>query len=385
MDTYINLRHLAAFVKVYELGTLVEAARAVNITQPAITQGLAGLEQAVDCKLFDRRSDGMQPTENAHALYFRAVSSLKHISSNRVTYTQLRAFIALATWGSYTSASAATGLARPSLKRAANDLQIALGKTLIERDGRGIKLTSFGKRTARRFRLAIKEIENGLEEIAGLKGDQTGKIAIGAMPLSRAKVLPKAIVEFKAQNPAAHVLVAEGSYFELIEPLRNGELDFLIGALRDPSPGPDLVQTELFVDLPVIIARAAHPLKTTRRRIDLKKLTTFEWCVPKKGVPLRESWEAMFIDRGLTVPPVSVECGSVMAIRQILLGTDCLTLLSADQLAVELEAGWLKVIGQAPSSMQRKIGLTHREGWHPTSLQSAFVETLNSISAGSQR
>ena len=372
----INLRHLRAFVKTYELGTLLAAARAVNITQPALTQGLSRLEDSLGTKLFLRQSDGMRPTPAADLLYMRATTALSLIKSNRVTQAQLKAFLALAKEGSYAEASAVTGLARASLHRAVADLEIALSHPLVTRRGRGIEITTTGRALARKFNLARVEINVARDEIDALAGVDRGRIAIGAMPLCRARVLPSTIIDFRSRHPESQVFVAEGSHVELVEPLRDGDLDVLIGALRDPPPGPDLVQAPLFEDHPVILARASHPIHRRSDKVELKTLAEYEWCIPQSGVPLRERWEAMFRDAEVTSPNVSVECGSVIAIRQILMGTDCLTILSPDQVAVELEAGWLRKVTDTPSGMTRTIGITHREGWRPTALQRAFLNAL---------
>lgn len=380
MDTPgFNLRHLRAFAKTYELGTLLAAARAVHITQPALTQGLARLEDQIDARLFERQSDGMRPAEAAELLYPRVVTALELIRSGRVTHTQMHAFLALAKEGNYAEASAATGLARASLHRAVADLELALSQKLLRRRGRGLELTPTGRATARRFSLAQSELAAALEEIRALKGEAAGRIAIGAMPLCRARVLPASIVAFQEAHPRSEIRVAEGSYGELLDPLRDGELDFLIGALRDPPPGPDLLQEPLFDDRPVIVARSGHPLAGSGGASGIDQLSRYDWCVPQRGVPLRERWQAMFDDAGIKPPHVRVECGSVITIRQILMTTDCLTILSPDQVVIELEAGWLSIVGRGPDGLTRTIGLTCREGWRPTSLQRAFIETLKSV------
>ena len=376
----LNLRHLRAFAKTYELGTLLAAAKSVHITQPALTQGLSRLEDQLGAQLFDRQNDGMRPTKAANLLHSRVIRALGLIKSNRVTHAQLRAFSALAREGSYAEASAATGLARASLHRAVSDLELALGQKLVERKGRGIELTRTGKSAARRFSLARAELTAAIDEIKSLRGEVQGRVVIGAMPLCRARVLPSAIVDFQETYPASQLAIAEGSHMELVDPLRDGDLDFLIGALRDPSPGADLVQTPLFDDHPVVLARHDHPLSAGRGVPDLEELGAFDWCIPQRGVPLRESWQTLFEDAGMTAPEVRVECGSVIAIRQILMGTNCLTILSPHQVAVELEAGWLKIIANAPANLTRRIGITHREGWRPTSLQQAFLNTLEKAS-----
>ncbi|HEX9857171.1 MAG TPA: LysR family transcriptional regulator, partial [Paracoccaceae bacterium] len=173
-----NLRHLRAFAKTYELGTLLAAARAVNITQPALTQGLARLEDQFDARLFERQSDGMHPAEAGHLLYPRVITALELIRSTRVTHTQMHAFMALAKEGSYAEASTATGLARASLHRAVADLELALSQKLLRRRGRGLELTPIGRTTARRFSLAQAELSAALEELSALKGDVTGRVVV---------------------------------------------------------------------------------------------------------------------------------------------------------------------------------------------------------------
>ncbi|MFK8015428.1 MAG: LysR substrate-binding domain-containing protein [Gammaproteobacteria bacterium] len=372
----INLRHLQAFVKIYELGTLLKAARAIHITQPALTQGLARLEDLLEVRLFDRQHDGMHPSTAARVLYPRARNAQSLIRSRKLTFTHLRAFTALARAGSYADASAATGLARASLHRSVADLEGLLNVKLVQRRGRGVELTPVGSATSRRFRLALNELSAAADEIRSLDGRAVGRVRIGAMPLSRARVLPTAIVAFRKTHPDCRLAIAEGSHAELVEPLRDGEFDFLIGALRTPLPGPDLEQKPLFTDSPVIVARRDHPLARLKKSPNVLALSRFEWCLPARGVPLREGCEKLFLEAGLEPPSVKIECGSVLLIRQVLMHSDCLTVLSPDQVAVELKSGWVTVIGAPPDALQRTIGLIYREDWRPTATQEAFVATL---------
>jgi LysR family transcriptional regulator, regulator for genes of the gallate degradation pathway len=373
----LNLRHLRALASIARLGSISAAAEAINLTQPAITQALAKLETSLGQPLFERRANGMIATPAALLLAPRIESALAHIASQRVTMAQMRALIMLADSGSYTGASAATGLAQPSLHRAIGDLSLALKRELVERRGKGVMLTEQGKRTVRAFRLARAELEAGLTELASLQGVETGRITIGAMPLSRARLLPAAVIAFYRQFPDVRINIVEGSFQELIEPLRDGELDLIIGALRQPSPGDDVVQQTLFADRPVVLGRVGHPLDQSSATI--ADLARFPWTVPGPSAPLRLQWEKMFTDVGVQPPNVPIECGSVITIRQILLDSDFLTLLSPEQVAVELEAGWLTKIADTPEGLTRTIGITTRYGWRPTGMQKAFVHSLSQV------
>lgn len=368
-----NLRHLVALVATVRLGSLSAAARGVSLSQPALTQGLARLEAQIGLPLFDRHAGGMTPTPAAMLLAPRAETALAHIGSPRVTAAQLRAFLALARAGSYPAAARASGLAEPSLHRAVGDLAIALRRPLVERRGRGVVLTEAGQRIARRFSLALAELEAAQDDLALLARHETGSIKIGAMPLARARLLPAAMACFLDRYPDFRLRIVEGSHAELMDPLRDGAIDLTIGALRGTGLGSDLCEQALFADRPAIIARAGHPLAA--HEPTPAQLAAYPWTISAPGTPLRALWERLFEG---TPPVVPVECGSVITIRELLRATDFLTLLSPDQVAAELAARWLVVIGTPPPRLSRTIGLTTRTGWRPTTLQALFVEQIKS-------
>jgi len=368
-----NIRHHAALVATVRHGSLSRAARAVNLTQPALTQAIAGLEAELGASLFERGPQGMTPTEPALLLAPRAEAAIAHIGSPRVTGTQMRAFLAVVRAGSYSAAAEATGLSPASLHRAIADLSVALGQRLFDRRGRSLVLTAAGGRRARGFGLAMAELRAGLAEVAAWQGKAGGRIVVGAMPLCRARWLPDTITRFSAEQPGIAISIHEGSHAELAGPLRDGEVDMMLGALRDSSEIDDLAQEPVFEDRPALIMRAGHPLLS--RPDNARALLDYPWIMPGRSTPLRRYWEDMLHRLGLPVPEVPVECGSVIALRQLLLRGDGLTLLSPDQVAVELHAGFL-IARPPPVPVCRTIGITSRLGWRPTGAQARFVELL---------
>lgn len=377
MDYRLNLRHLRAFAAIVRLGSASRAAISVHLTQPAITQALTRLEAQLGQPLFVRTPAGMLATEAGTLLAPRVEAALAHIGSPNVTMSQLRALIALADCGSYAAAARTTGLAQPSLHRAIQDLSVMSRRSLAARSGRGLLLTETGRRMARAFRLARAELEAGLDELAALDGRETGRITVGAMPLSRARLLPAAVVAFNRLHPQATIAIIEGSRAELIEPLRDGAIDLMVGALRGEAD-TSIVEQPLFDDRPSVIGRFRHPLAGTAPTP--AALADYPWIVAAPGTPLHVQWEKLFDDAATPRPPVPIECGSVLVIRQILRETDFLTLLSPDQVAVELDDGLLSAIAYAPQ-LSRTIGITTRAGWRPTPLQQAFATLLATPSA----
>jgi LysR family transcriptional regulator of gallate degradation len=379
----LNLRHLRAVSAIVARGSLVSAADSVGLSQPALTQGIAKLEQRLGIVLFERRVDGMSPTSEGRVVAERVESAIAHLGTSvrgsgrgfarpelLMTSTQLRAFLALADSGGFAQAAAATRFSQPALHRAVRELEQICGYPLVERRGRGVIVTPRGNRLARGARLAKAEIAAAIADISGERIRQS--ISIGAMPLSRARILPQAIARFTAEQPDIQIDVVEGSWRELIDPLLDGILDVTIGALRQSAP-PGLVQEPLLVDQVAVIARAGHPL-AGEPAPTAARLGDYPWIVGHPGTPLHQQWQDLFAGR--EPPHAPIECGSVMVIREVLRETDFLTLLSPDQIALEIRAGVLMMIGAPLPHSSRTIGVSTREGWRPTASQARFLELV---------
>ncbi|RBG51258.1 LysR family transcriptional regulator, partial [Xanthomonas oryzae pv. oryzae] len=74
-----NLRHLYALAVVHQAGSINAAAPQVNLSQPALTQAVARLEQQLGVRLFDRHPGGMLATEATQLLVPRIERALTHL------------------------------------------------------------------------------------------------------------------------------------------------------------------------------------------------------------------------------------------------------------------------------------------------------------------
>jgi DNA-binding transcriptional LysR family regulator len=245
------------------------------------------------------------------------------------------------------------------------------GHDLVERRGRGVALTGSGRQLARQFRLAAAEYRAGLESL--VPADGPIRLVIGAMPLSRARLLPAALAALLPAWPGMQAEVIEGAWADLVEKLRDGAIDLMIGALREPASA-DLAQWPLIHDRLAVIARAGHPLAA--REATLSALADYPWIVGRPGSPLAAQWQALF---GAHPPAAPFACGSVMTIRELLIATDCLTLLSPDQVKVELAAGLLTMFDLPLPLPPRRIGVVLREGWRPSPVQRDFLARIAEV------
>jgi len=396
----INLRHLRAFCEVAHHKSISAASGVVFLSQPAITQALAKLEKNLEVSLFERRSEGMYITEPGTLFLNRAERALNNIQQGTrlavkgsgkgntgttwqfdklLTIVQLRALLAVSNARNFSLAARNINVSQPTLYRTARELERLSGMELYKKVAQGIELTSAAKILAQYAALAFYELNQGLEEIRVWRGFDAGKIVVGTMPLARTYILPKAINELSRLQPDVMVNVIDGPYEDLLDRLRHGQIDVLMGALRDPAPVDDVVQEKLLSDPLIIVGRTGHPLadKTT---VSVSDLAEFSWVAPRPGTPTRSHFENVFKAENAAVPTRLVESSSLILILGLLLNSDRLTMISEHQVMNERAGGRLTKLAFEMAETARPIGMTVRKDWQPTATQNTLLNLLRQAS-----
>ncbi|GGO38416.1 transcriptional regulator [Gemmobacter aquaticus] len=381
-----NLRHLRVFQSVAQSGSVTRAAETAHVSQPAVTQALAKLERLAGQPLFLRRPQALFLTHAGEVLAARVARSFALLDpvlsdlAPRLTLTassaQLQALIATREAENFTLAARRMGLAQPTVHRAVSQLEQEAGRALFERTAHGLVATRPAQALAQAARLAFAELDQAEADLAELLGREVGRIVIGAMPLSRSSLLPQAIARFRKRRPTLPVRALDGPYADMIAGLRRGEVDFLIGALRDPAPIGDIVQVPLFDDRLQIVARSGHPALDLPNPT-LTDLMAYPFVVSPEGAPARTAFDRITGRAGH--PPSLVETGSMVLMRELLQISDHLGCISQTQIAAEVRLGALEPVPVDLADTTRPIGLTHRADWLPTRAQGEFLEDLRTV------
>jgi DNA-binding transcriptional LysR family regulator len=396
----LNFRHLQVAREVGRHGTLSAAAREIALSQPATTQAIAALERAVGVPLFNRTNVGVTPTPAGRLFLDRVGRAIGHLrdaigetarqpsaESKRIerslTTAQLNSLVAIVEQGSFSAAARAQGVSQPTTHRAARELERSVGLPLFERTSFGVQPTREARRLARGAKLAFAEIDQARAELAAVGGGDAGRTVIGAMPLARSFLLPRALIEFTNEHPRHLVSILEGSYDNLMAELRGGTADFLIGALRNPLMFKEVVQEHLFDDELAIIVRAGHPL-LAQKRASVRALAKYPWIGPRRESPLHDQFDTLFRSAGVPAPEPTIECNSLVAARSLLLESDRVMLLSVHQIHYDLKAGLLAALPHPQGRVTRAIALTMRANWRPTRAQAHLLDLIRAKAVRSQ-
>ncbi|MCX8997088.1 LysR family transcriptional regulator [Rhizobiaceae bacterium BDR2-2] len=392
-----NLRQLRAFEATAALTSISRAAERLHLSQSAVSQSIASLEASLGTALFQRRRNGSFPTREGEAFLVRVERALRRIDAalasvaeggrtvkgagapmpGNVTSVQISALIAIDEHGSYSAAAAALGVSQPALNRHARDIETILRRTLFSRTPRGKATTRIGRALARELRLAMKEVQYGREELAVLKGEGHGTIVIGILPLGASLLVSQALGQLSLTFPRMRVRIIESPFEALLERLRAGTIDIIIGTLRPKPLTGDVTERPLFPDPYCVVVRKGHPLCDAGSIADID-LVRYEWILPRQDTPRRIAIEALFRRFG-TPPHTPIETSSMALTRDLLLNGDRLTLLSRDQILFEERLGLLKILPVALPNSYRVIGSIARSDWLPTDLQRNFLALLTDL------
>ena len=394
----INLRHFFALHDIADAGRINAAAERVYMSQSALTQALRKLEAAAGTALFERVGFGVAETPAGAVLVRRArraitllaraerslsakygTTTLSSPLHRHVTASQLHALIATTETGGFSFAARRLGRAQPTIHRAVKELEATVGTRLFARAPRGVEPSNAATLLARYAELMFAEIRQGLEEVAELKGQTNIRIAIGCLPLVRSEFLPTAVTQLLSKYPDAQISILDGPYIEQLRALRYGQIDWLIGALREPAPSGDIVQEPLFEQPLAIVVRPGHPL-LGQRRPTVAELAALDWVAPRPLAPARAFFDEFFEHNAVQPPTRVIECSSLIATRGLLLQSDRAALLSPLQVREDVAAGELAVLVDEIPGSSRVIGLAMRENWEPTMVQEAFAATVRELS-----
>ena len=139
--------------------------------------------------------------------------------------TRLRVLAAVARYGSVTGAAKALNYAQPSVSHHLARLEAETGTRLVERSGRGVRLTDAGRLLAGRAEEILGRLDAAEHELAAHVGQREERIRVAGFPSALATLVPAAAARLRADYPGAELLLAEAEPQGAVRMLRAGRVD----------------------------------------------------------------------------------------------------------------------------------------------------------------
>jgi DNA-binding transcriptional LysR family regulator len=140
----------------------------------------------------------------------------------------LKVLAAVARHGSVTEAAKELHYSQPSVSHHLSRLEAATGVRLIQRVGRGIRLTPEGQLLAGRATEIVGRVDAATNELAAQVGLQAGRVRLAANASALSTIVPKASATLAQAHPGLELSLIDRHPVEALQMLREGEIDIAL-------------------------------------------------------------------------------------------------------------------------------------------------------------
>ena len=281
------------------------------------------------------------------------------MSRFQFTLEQVRTFVAVAETEHVSKAAASLFLTQGAVTQQLRHFEDALGLQLMERAGRGVRLTDAGRALATACRGALRAVETVQDTARSMKALESGSLELGASPTCASYYLPSRLSAFSARYPAVQLRVTIERSAAIAAQVLAGALDC---AVIEGEPAPELISVVLARDELVLVAHRDHPLSKLGR-VTPTQLARYRYLGRGPGWAAEQNVRKM-IGRAYDLSEI-LNLGHPEYVRAAAvagLGYAVLPMLAVD---ADLAAGVLKRL-PGPSSLRAISAIRRRSAGGPT-------------------
>jgi molybdate transport repressor ModE-like protein len=289
----------------------------------------------------------------------------------------MRLLVALANESSVSSAARAIGITQSTASEHVRVLEVAMRQPLVERFGRGSRLTEAGRVLAARAAEALASLSAGEEEIADLAGLKTGRVTLAASWSPGAYLLPYTLGCFRQEYPGVGIELEVASSAEVIERLLAGRVQLaIVGAV----PNDERLVAQPFSDDEIVGVARPGLLPVHREAVTAAALSDETLLAGEPGSSTQELADEEL--RAAGVEPKAVwRLGSGEGVKRCALEGLGYAFLSRYAVVDELDQGRLesfRIAGRPP--LLRHFLVARLAGRELTPAEERFLATLSSCS-----
>ncbi|GEO85366.1 pca operon transcription factor PcaQ [Ciceribacter naphthalenivorans] len=293
----------------------------------------------------------------------------------RIKFRHLQTFLEVARQRSVGKAADALAITQPAVTRTMRELEEILGVALLEKEGRGIRVSHLGEVFLKHAAESLASVQRGMDSLAQAMKSEGPPISIGTLPTASATFMPDAVAEFLASGTGSQVKIATGENRVLLDSLRLGELDLVVGRLAAPERMAGLFFEPLYSEEVAIIVSPGHPL-LARRNFTLGALANYTVLMPNKGSVIRPYVDRLLLTNGIPDLPKMLETVSASFGRAFVMRHNAVWFISRGVVVDELESGRLAELSIDMSETRGAVGLTTQAGVEPSAALALMMQTI---------
>ncbi|MDF1775130.1 MAG: pca operon transcription factor PcaQ [Rhizobiaceae bacterium] len=298
----------------------------------------------------------------------------------RIKLRHLETFVEVARQKSVSRAAESLHLTQPAVTRTIRELEEICGKPLIEREGRGIRISNYGEVFLRHAGSSLASARNGINALAELNLADGPNIRLGALPTVSTTIIPTAVSRYLSSGMRNRLKIVTGENRALLDQLRMGELDLVMGRLPAPENMQGLIFEPLFRDKVIFAVDAHHPL-AGKKRFTVDALNNYPVLVPTKQSIIRPFVDRLFIEQGITEPLKVIETVSDSFGRAFVSKHQAIWIISRGVVSAEIADGSFVTLPIDTDSTMGSVGLITKAQSALSSAGDYFADILRKVVA----
>lgn len=249
-----------------------------------------------------------------------------------MTLAQLRTFLAIVDAGSTHAAADGLFVTQSAVSASMGALQRTLGIQLVEREGRGLRLTDAGVIYAHYVRRILGLLDEAGAAAAATADPERGLLRLAAVTTAGEQILPRLLASFRELHPHIGIQLEVGNRERVHAMLDRREVDLLISGR--PPPSKEIAVLGVRPHELIIVAPSAGAWPAEDDLLTWADQQT--WLLREKGSGTRDVTEKFLAMLELEKPPKTFTVGSNAAIREAVIAGLGATLISRDAVSREL-------------------------------------------------
>jgi DNA-binding transcriptional LysR family regulator len=208
-----------------------------------------------------------------------------------INFERLRTLHAVAAHGSVNAAATALHVTNSAISQQIAKLEIELGQSLLEPNGRGVRLTDAAAMLVGRTQQILSLMESAEAEFDAQRGTVFGQITVAAFPTAARGLAPHALRTLRDTCPQLRVVLIEQEPREAVALLIRGDCELVITQDWENAPLPQLQylsKAQLLDDIADIALPASHPM-SRREIVDLDDLRSEQWITWGQGPAISDA------------------------------------------------------------------------------------------------
>lgn len=218
-------------------------------------------------------------------------------------WQQLEYFRVVGTLQNVSRAAEQLAMTQPALSRSIDRLERELGVSLLERVGRGVRLTRYGQAFLPHAERALAALADGRRELDDLTGTEERTVALGFLHTLGPEYVPELVRAFKLEHPDVRFDFNQNATRVIDRQLEAGELDLCLTS--GPIANPAISWERLLDEDVVLIVASGHRLAHAGE-VRLRDVASEPFVAFKPGLAMRELSDELCRKAGF-VPQITFE------------------------------------------------------------------------------